>query len=94
MFLKIDQIIVKTIPWYLNIVLKLIMAHVPLTHLQWKRLGFYKQGRMEDPEYAKRVWKKYSKPPIPFPGWKLHSVLELGPGDGGYTFGYALARLQ
>ena len=67
------------------------MARVPLTHLQWKRLGFFKHGKMENPEYAKHVCNKYSKPPIPFPGRSLESVLELGPGEGGYTFGYALA---
>lgn len=67
--------------WPFKIVAKLILSRLPLGYRAWQRLGLFKHGAMEQPEYAYRVFCAR------FDGAEFACrdtgfvALELGPGD-------------
>lgn len=75
------------IPWYLKILIKLIVARIPLSHKTWYRFGLFKHGKMQDFAYAHRVFTSH----IRWAGLLEQdknaekTLLELGPGESLYT---------
>jgi len=71
----------KQVPWQVKVAAKLVLARVPLNYHIWKRIGIFKLGAMERPEYALGVFRchfdaaKFARKNGEFVG------LELGPGD-------------
>jgi hypothetical protein len=71
----------QSIPWQMKIAAKIVLARLPLPYQFWEKIGLFKQGRMERPEYALRIFRRhfdavsFAKKASNFVG------LELGPGD-------------
>jgi hypothetical protein len=71
----------KQVPWQVKVAAKLVLARVPFNYQIWKRIGIFKLGAMERPEYALGVFRchfdaaNFARKSGDFVG------LELGPGD-------------
>ena len=69
------------VPWPLKIASKIVLARLPLPYHLWAKIGLFKQGGMERPEYALRVFRRhfdvasFARKSGSFVG------LEFGPGD-------------
>lgn len=71
----------KRLPWQAKIAAKVVLARIPLGYHLWKRVGAFRLGAMELPEYAVRVFKTHFDV-VDFPAKSGGFVaLELGPGD-------------
>jgi len=79
------------VPWWLKLACKLVLSRLPVAHRHWKRLGLFEHGRMEQPQYARQVWARHQRARVHSLGGSQRALLELGPGEGGCTFGLALA---
>lgn len=68
------------LPWQAKILAKVVLSRLPIGYDSWRRLGLFRDGRMDDPGYAFEVFWRHFK-------WyetgdlKGKTVLELGPGD-------------
>jgi SAM-dependent methyltransferase len=71
----------QSVPWQLKIVAKLVLARLPLPYRLWERIGLFKQGGMNRPEYALTMFRRHFE--AGRLGGKASSFvgLELGPGD-------------
>jgi SAM-dependent methyltransferase len=69
------------VPWQVKIAAKIVLARLPLSYHFWEKIGLFKHGGMERPEYALRVFRRH------FDAAGLAGKadgfvgLELGPGD-------------
>jgi SAM-dependent methyltransferase len=71
----------QRVPWQLKIPAKIVLAHLPVPYSWWEKIGLFKQGGMERPEYALRIFRKHYDA-ADFPGKGRGWVgLEVGPGD-------------
>jgi hypothetical protein len=78
------------IPWQLKIAAKIALARVPASYRLWKRVGAFRLGAMERPEYALKVFRRHFDP-ANFARKAGNFVgLELGPGDS--LFSALIAR--
>jgi len=69
------------IPWWAKIGAKLVLSRVPLRYKDWRRIGIFLLGQMEQPAYAYSAFRRHFdrvKSPRQQNGFV---VLELGPGD-------------
>lgn len=78
------------VPWWLKIGLKMAWSRLPLPHRLWHRLGVFRHGAMQSPDYAFAVVARHLglaglRPPL-----TGMTVLEFGPGDS--LFGAVIAR--
>jgi hypothetical protein len=74
--------LVHKIPWWLKIIIKLILSKLPIKYSFWSYIGIFKHGNMDVPEKAIITFEKYYelanyKNEIP----QNFVCLELGPGD-------------
>jgi SAM-dependent methyltransferase len=71
----------RHVPWQVKIASKIVLARLPLPYSLWEKIGLFKQGQMERPEYAQKVFRRhfddarFARKADNFVG------LELGPGD-------------
>jgi len=72
----------KQIPWYIKIIIKVVLSRLPIGYGTWRRAGMFLHGTMENGNYALDVFSSHMK------ALKLNSnqldgqhLLELGPGD-------------
>ena len=71
----------QRLPWQLKIPAKIVLARLPVPYSWWEKIGLFKQGRMERPDYAVKIFRKH------FDAARLGErpgafvALELGPGD-------------
>lgn len=71
----------QRLPWQLKVAAKLVLSRVPISYRAWRRVGIFKLGGMERPEYALGVFRCH------FDAAKFERksgdfvALELGPGD-------------
>lgn len=47
---------INTVPWWMKIAVKTIWSRLPVQYTIWKKLGLFKHGLMENPEYASKVF--------------------------------------
>ncbi len=80
----------RALPWWLKIGLKLMLSRLPVSYTGWRRLGIFKHGAMERPDYAFDVFKQHFTHAAVLPSARGLSCLELGPGDS--LFGALIAR--
>ena len=79
-------------PWPVLFGLKVALGRLPLPYRFWRRLGLFRHGCMDDPDYAERVFHRHfddfssQRRGAPFDG------LKLGPGDS--LFSAFLARRE
>ena len=71
-------------PWYLRIIVKVILSRIPVAYHFWKKIGLFEHGGMQNETYARDVFNKHIH------NYKTESangftVLELGPGDSVYS---------
>jgi hypothetical protein len=50
---------IQSVPWQLKIAAKIVLARLPLPYHLWKKIGLFKQGGMERPEYALRIFRQH-----------------------------------
>ena len=69
------------IPWYAKILIKIILARIPIDYNYWKRRRLFRHGDMDRPAYAYDLYKThYGR--VNFPRKDRGFIaLELGPGD-------------
>ncbi len=68
------------VPWWLKIILKIILSRLPIKYSRWSRLSIFRHGSMDDPEYAYRVAEKHYNRASKLLGDKF-VCMEIGPGD-------------
>ncbi len=80
----------KTVPWWVRIGAKIILAQLPVSYSFWKRLRLFEHGDMNQPECALDTFIEHARTAgflateLPVPRLKAtgdFSMLELGPGD-------------
>jgi SAM-dependent methyltransferase len=67
-----------TMPWWLKILLKIVVSRVPLPYRIFARFGIFRHGKMDDADYAYGVFNKHFALK---PGDKPWVGAEIGPGD-------------
>jgi len=71
----------RSIPWQLKLVIKLLLGNLPVSYSAWRSIGIFRHGQMDSSQYAKSVYdyhlscSQLDTRSIPL------RVLELGPGD-------------
>lgn len=71
----------KYVPWYIIIIAKIILARIPISYKNWSQLGFFKHGRMADPEYAIKIFLLHFEQTFSNNIPKNMVLLETGSGD-------------
>jgi len=75
------MVLSRRIPWQVKMGVKLVLARLPFDYRLWKKVGLFKLGAMERPEYALQVFHHhfdaadFSRKSAGF------VAMELGPGD-------------
>ena len=70
-----------SIPWQLKIAAKIVLARLPLSYHFWEKIGLFKHGGMERPEYALRIFRRHYDAAGLAGKADGFVGLELGPGD-------------
>ncbi|MFH1537904.1 MAG: class I SAM-dependent methyltransferase [bacterium] len=82
----------RSIPWQVIFAVKIAMTKLPVRRAVWRRLGWFRPGAMDRPEYADRVFAKHFGM-VDFPRKSGGFVqMELGPGDSLFSALSARAR--
>ena len=70
----------NAIPWYIKILIKIVLSRIPAKYQLWARLNLFKHGDMLNIEYAFNVFNKHiEKAKLKNLNNKI--ICELGPGD-------------
>ena len=71
----------QSVPWQVKIAAKIVLARLPLPYHFWEKIGLFKQGGMDRPEYALRIFRRHFD--VAGLTGKADGFvgLELGPGD-------------
>lgn len=69
------------IPWWLRIILKVILSRLPINYSSWRRMKLFQHGDMNNSEYAIKVFDKHIDLAKLRGRLKGLNLLELGPGD-------------
>ena len=67
--------------WLIKIVAKLFLARLPINYNFWKKLGLFKHGSMESPEYIKKIFFMHLDRAYPCGLPRGSVILEIGSGD-------------
>lgn len=69
------------IPWWIKIIIKIIISRLPGGYDFWLKFGLFRHGSMDNYTYAFKVFKDHIDKTN---GWPLDGkeILEIGPGDG------------
>lgn len=79
------------IPWPAKIAAKIVLSRIPANYRLWQKMGLFKHGYMEKPEYAYAVFKQHFDR-VDFANKRGGFVaLELGPGDSLFSALVAVA---
>ncbi len=71
---------IKKIPWWLKIIIKIIFSRLPMKYSFWQSIGLFRHGKMDNTDYSIRVFKEHLyKSNIK--SIKNKVILEIGPGD-------------
>jgi SAM-dependent methyltransferase len=71
----------KLVPWWAKILIKVIWARLPVRYSLWKRVGIFRHGFMESPDYVANVFlKHWDRVHFARKGGEF-SAMELGCGD-------------
>lgn len=80
----------RSLPWWLKIGLKMAWSRLPLPHRLWRRLGVFRHGAMQRPDYAYAVFAGHLRHAGLRPPLTGMTLLEFGPGDS--LFSAVIAR--
>lgn len=67
--------------WPLKIIIKVILAHLPIPYRFWQKLGLFRHGQMDRAGYAEKIFSIHTNLAYPNGAPKNLRLLELGPGD-------------
>lgn len=67
--------------WRLKIASKIVLSRLGIPYHRWRRLGFFRLGRMDNPEYAQKIFDIHIRRAFPEGALSGRTILELGPGD-------------
>lgn len=72
----------RRVPWWARVVAKVITARIPVSYEFWSKIGLYRHGSMDNPEYAISVFESH----VRRAGMDLNclggkTIVEIGPGD-------------
>lgn len=67
--------------WRLKIAAKIVLSRLGIPYDRWRKLGLFRLGRMDRPDYALKIFDLHVR--RAFPDGRLDglTVLEIGPGD-------------
>ena len=68
-------------PWYVKIIAKIILSRLPVSYRSWASLGFFKLGKMTDPEYAIKIFLQHLDGALKGQSPQGKTFLEMGSGD-------------
>lgn len=91
----IASIAKSVMPWWARIPAKILLTAVPLRARHLKRLGLFRYGDMDHPDYASFVFDQHFAAFERFrttPPGSAFTMLELGPGDSLFSAVIARAR--
>src|SRR5580692_5480560 len=71
----------QSVPWQVKIAAKIVLARLPLPYHFWEKIGLFKQGGMDRPEYALRIFRRHFEVASLTGKADGFVALELGPGD-------------
>ena len=71
----------QSVPWQLKIAAKIVLARLPLRYHSWEKIGLFKQGGMERPDYALMVFRRHFDAACLARKASNFVALEFGPGD-------------
>lgn len=81
----------KIAPWWLKIILKILISRIPVSYSFWKKLGVFEHGDMDLPQRSLDTFLNHARcagvlredgDGIAFKQWSENfTVLEIGPGD-------------
>jgi SAM-dependent methyltransferase len=71
----------RSVPWQLKIAAKIVLARLPLPYHLWEKIGLFKQGLMERPDYALMIFRRHFDAACFARKAGNFAGLELGPGD-------------
>ena len=52
---------IRKIPWWLKIVIKIIFSRLPIRYSFWQSIGLFRHGKMDNTDYSIRVFKEHLK---------------------------------
>jgi len=91
--------ITARVPWHVKIGAKLVLSRLPVDYGFWRRVGLFRLGDMDNPEYAFAVVEKHFSRAAGARNHEGGVVLEIGPGDSlgsamiAYAFGATASYL-
>jgi SAM-dependent methyltransferase len=72
----------RNVPWQVKIASKIVLARMPVPYRVWEKIGLFKQGKMDRPEYAMEIFHRhFDNAPFGRRETGDFVALELGPGD-------------
>jgi SAM-dependent methyltransferase len=71
----------QSVPWQLKIAAKIVLARLPFPYHFWGKIGLFKQGGMDRPEYALRIFRRHFDAASLVGRADGFVGMELGPGD-------------
>ena len=71
----------QSVPWQLKIAAKIVLARLPFPYHFWGKIGLFKQGGMDRPEYALRIFRRHFDAASLVGKADGFVGMELGPGD-------------
>jgi SAM-dependent methyltransferase len=79
------------LPWHMKIGAKLVLSRLPLDYGIWRRVGWFRLGDMDNPEYAFAVVKRHFERANSSRKYEGPVALEIGPGDSVFSAMVAFA---
>jgi hypothetical protein len=71
----------QSVPWQLKIAAKIVLVRVPVPYHLWEKIGLFKQGGMDRPDYALKAFRLLFDAVSFARKSESFVALELGPGD-------------
>jgi len=71
----------KLIPWWIKIIIKIVLSRLPIGYELWQRLGLFRHGYMDQASYVLNVFNKHVAKAGLEGKLRGKTILELGPGD-------------
>lgn len=67
--------------WRIKLASKMVLSRLGVPYDSWRRLGLFRLGRMDRPEYALKIFDLHARRAYPDGRLDGKAVLEIGPGD-------------
>ena len=70
------------VPWWIRIGAKLVLSRLPLSSIHWRRIGIFRHGKMDQPDYSVVSFERHlSRLGLCADDLGGRVFMELGPGD-------------